>query len=214
MNKSTRRNVLFWLAGLILCALGLSLCTKSALGLSMIGAVPYILHVWLRDQLSWFTQGVAEYVWEACLLLIMCLIVRRFRPRYLLSFGTAILSGLCIDGWLYILGGNGAYESMAVRVISFIAGVVITALAIACFFRTTLPLQVYELTVTEIADRYRKDKNKVKMGFDISMLILALALALILTGRLTGVGLGTVLITFVNAPLIALFGKLLDRLFK
>ena len=213
MNKSNRRNILFWLAGLILCALGLSLCTKSALGLSMIGAIPYILHLWLRDAFPWFTQGVAEYVWEAALLLIMCLIVRRFRAKYLLSFGTAVLSGLCIDGWLMMLGGNGAYESMAVRVIAFAAGVIITALAIACFFRTSLPLQVYELTVTEIADRYGKDKNKVKMGFDLSMLALAVALALLLTGGLNGVGAGTVIITLVNAPLIALFGKLLDKLF-
>lgn len=208
------KNILYWVLGLILCALGVSLCTKGNLGLSMIGAVPYILHVWLRDTWRWFSQGVAEYVWEGAVLLIMCCIIRRFRLKYLLSFGTAVLSGFAIDGWLLVLGGNGAYATLPARIIAFVAGMVITSLAIACFFRTRLPLQVYELAVTEIAARFSFNQNKIKLGFDIVMLALALTLSLLLTHKLTGIGVGTVIITFLNAPLIAFFGKMLDRIEK
>lgn len=212
MKSKQMKNILFWCLGIVLCTLGISLCTKGNLGLSMIAAPPYILHLWLRDSFSWFTQGTAEYVWQAVLLIITCLIIRRFRFRYLLSFVTALISGFVIDGWLTILGGNGAYAGMPVRIAAFAAGTVITAAAIAMFFRTTLPLQVYELVVTEIADRYHIDKDKVKQWNDIVMLVISLAFALILTGGFNGVGVGTIIITLVNATLIRLFGKLLDRI--
>lgn len=212
MKSKQMKNILFWCLGIVLCTLGISLCTKGNLGLSMIAAPPYILHLWLRDSFSWFTQGTAEYVWQAVLLVITCLIIRRFRFRYLLSFVTALISGFVIDGWLTILGGNGAYAGMPARIAAFAAGTVITAAAIAMFFRTTLPLQVYELVVTEIADRYHIDKDKVKQWNDIVMLVISLAFALILTGGFNGVGVGTIIITLVNATLIRLFGRLLDRI--
>jgi len=207
-----QKNALYWVLGIVLSALGLSLCTKSNLGLSMIGAIPYILHVWLRETCPWFTQGVAEYAWEAVVLIVMCLIVRRFRPRYLLSFGTAVLSGFAIDLWLLLLGGNGPWASPAARAVSFAAGMCVTAVSIACFFRTDWPILVYELAVTEIAARFGWSKNKVKMGNDLVMLLIAVTLSRLLTHAWTGVGLGTVLITCINAPLIAFFGRILDRL--
>ncbi len=212
MKSKQMKNILFWCLGIVLCTLGISLCTKGNLGLSMIAAPPYILHLWLRDNLTWFTQGTAEYIWQAVLLVITCLIVRRFRFRYLLSFVTAIISGFVIDAWLSVLGGNGAYAGMPARIAAFAAGTIITAAAIAMFFRTTLPLQVYELVVTEIAERYRINKDKVKQWNDIVMLVISLAFALILTGGFNGVGVGTIIITLVNATLIRLFGKLLDRI--
>ena len=209
MNKI--KNVLSWVLGMTLCSLGVCFSTKAGFGLSMIGAPPYIIHVWLRDRFSWYTQGTSEYVWEALLLLITIIIVRRFKWKYLLSFVTAVLLGLMIDTWLFVLGGNGVYESFVVRIIAFIAGTLITSLSIAFYFRTTLPLQVYELTVTEISDKYGFETSKVKWVNDIIFLAIALLLALLLTHSLAGIGLGTVIVTFVNAPLIGLFGKLLDK---
>ena len=43
--------------------------------------------------------------------------------------------------------------------------------------------------------------------------LLSVVLALVLHGDLTGIGIGTIIITAVNAALIGLFGKLLDKYF-
>ncbi|MBQ0026179.1 MAG: hypothetical protein KBS79_02265 [Lachnospiraceae bacterium] len=209
-NKAKFKNVLFWIMGTVVMGLGIALCTKGGLGLSMIAAPPYIIHVWLRDTFAWFTQGTAEYFWQAIILIIMCLIIRRFRWRYLLSFVAAMLSGFVIDFWLMILGGNGCYESMAVRIAAFIIGTCVTGFAVACFFRTTLPIQVYELTVNEITARYNFDKIKVKRIFDATMLVLAVGLALLLNHSLEGVGIGTIITTIINASVIKFFGKVID----
>ena len=212
-KKIGKMNEAAWVIGIFVCSLGVCLCTKADFGLSMIAAPPYILHYALRGILPWFTQGRAEYVWQAVLLFGMCLAVRRFRWRYLLSFAAAFVAGKSIDLWFLLLGGNGAYENMAVRILAFAAGELLTSVAIAFVFRTTWPVQIYELLVREIADRYSFDVNRVKMVNDVSLFVLSAALSFLLTGGFHGFGIGTVLITAVNAPLIALCGKVLDRRF-
>ena len=213
-KKIGKMNEAAWLLGILLCTLGVCLCTKANFGISMIGAPPYIIHLWLRETFGWFTQGTSEYVWQGIILVVTCIAVMRFKLRYIVSFGTAILSGLAIDMWFLVLGGNGAYESMTVRVVVFALGVILTAIAIAFIFRTTLPVQIYELAVCEIADRYKLKIDRVKLVNDIVMLAISVTLALVLTGGWNGIGIGTIVITFVNAPLISLFGKILDRIFE
>ncbi len=213
-KKITKMNEAAWILGILICTLGVALCIKADFGVSMIAAPAVILQVWLVKFLPWFTNGMSEYAVQGIVLIIMCIIVRRFKLRYLLSFGTAILAGLALDMWLAILGGNGAYDAMWLRILLFVVGELTTSVAVAFYFRTTLPIQVHELTVCEIADRYSLNKNKVKMIFDIVMFALSCAMALILTGGFNGFGIGTVIITLVNAPLIAFSGKILDKLFE
>ena len=213
MKKIGHMNEAAWLLGTLLCALGVCLCTKAGFGLSMIAAPPYIIHRKLVQFSPFFTQGVCEYLWQGVLLMVMCLGIRRFRWQYLLAFGTGILFGLTVDAWFLLLGGNGVCASMPWRIVLFALGEGITALAIAFFFRTKLPLAIYELIVTEISERYALPTPKVKMVNDVVMLVTSVVLALVLHRNLTGIGIGTIIITAVNAALIGLFGKLLDKYF-
>ena len=133
MKKIGKMNEIAWIAGILLCSLGVSLCTKAGFGLSMIAAPAYIIHYKLINYLSWYSQGTSEYIFQGIMLVIMCIAVRRFKPRYLLSFVTAVVSGFAIDGWLYLLSGNGVYESMAMRIAAFILGELLTGLAVAFY---------------------------------------------------------------------------------
>ncbi len=216
--KSVKRknmyNVINWFLGITLCGFGVCLCTKSDFGLSMIAAPPYIIHYTLRDLLPWYSQGTSEYIWEAFLFIIVCIIVRKFKMRGLLSFLTAVLSGFVIDGWFIPLGGNAPYETFTARLIAFLIGAPVISLAIAFVFRTTLPPQVYELAVGEIAKTYNLKIGKVKLANDIIMLVISLSLSLILTKGFTGIGIGTIIVTFLNAPMISFFGKIIDKIEK
>ncbi len=212
-KKIGRMNEAAWLLGILLCALGVAFCTKANFGLSMIAAPPYILHLKISQFLPWYTQGTSEYLWQFLLLILTCIAVQRFRWRYLLSFGTAMLFGFALDGWLFLLGGGIPYEALWMRIASFAAGCAITSLSVAFFFRTKLPLEIYELTVAEIADRYSLPIHRVKQIYDVVMLSISLLFALTLLGSFTGIGIGTVITTLVNTTLVNLFGKLLDHFF-
>ncbi len=211
MKKLKHMNEAAWLCGIILCAMGVALCTKASFGLSMVAAPPYIIHLFFKELFPWYSQGTSEYIWQGVLLIVMCIIVRKFKPKYLLTFLCALIFGFAVDGCLLLLGGSGTYSTLAARIAAFVIGEGITAVAIACYFRTDLPLPVYELVVSEISKRYNLKIDRVKQANDIIMLAISVIFALTLTGGSGGIGIGTVIITVINAPLISAAGKLLDK---
>lgn len=202
-----------WLIGTILCAFGVVLCTKASFGLSMMAAPPYIIHVAVSEFLPWYTQGTSEYVWQAALLLLMCLLVKGFKLRYLLSFATAVFFGLAIDGWLCIFGGSRQFHSLPLRILAFAIGLPCISLSVAFVFRTYLPAQIAEYLVMEVARHYGMKQTKVKQINDITCLLLSFGLSFLLTGEFTGVGLGTIVISLTNASIIGFWGRVLDRVF-
>lgn len=213
MKKIPKMAETAWLIGTILCALGVVLCTKANFGLSMFAAPPYIIHIVLQKIFPWYTQGTSEYVWQCFLMAVMCLLVLRFRLKYLLAYGVAMLFGFVIDGWIFVFGGSEPFATLAGRICSFVLGQLSISLSVAMVFRSYLPPQVPECLVMEVAERYRKPVTNVKQITDLTCLGLSFVLSIVLTGGFTGVGIGTVIFTLFNAPLIRLWGKVLDRFF-
>ena len=211
MIKKTNEIAYFF--GILLCALGVTLSAKSGFGVSMVVAPAYVLHRFLSQFLPWFSFGVAEYALQGALILCLALALRRFKWKYLFSFVTAVLYGFCVD-LLRSLFGTEVYEALSGRLISGVLGAIVTALAIALLLRTYLPQQAYELVVKEISEQKRRPINRVKWIYDGASLLAAIALMLVFFGgfRFDMIGPGTLILTLVNAPLIALWNKLLDKL--
>lgn len=202
-----------WIIGTFVCAFGVALCTKASFGLSMMAAPPYILHVALVPWLPWYSQGTSEYVWEALLLLVMFSLIRKFRLKYLLCYLSGVVFGLALDLWLWVLGGGGMFAALPLRILGFCGGLLCISLSVAFMFRTYLPPQIPELLVMEVAKHFSVDPTKIKQINDITCLVLSFVLSLAFTGGLVGVGVGTVVVALVNAPLIRLWSKLIDKLF-
>ena len=212
-KKVGKMNELAWLIGNVLCAFGVVLTTKASFGLSMIAAPPYILHVFLSKFFSFFTQGTAEYVFQTAILIFICIFVRKVRFKYFMCFLTSVFFGLMIDFWLLVLGGGVAYDSLALRIVAFVVGELLIALAIAFTFRTYLPVQMPECLVMEISKYLNKSVEQVKRVVDIAFFCLSIVLSLVLTSGFTGVGIGTVIISFANAYLIKWWGNIIDKIF-
>lgn len=207
-------HVIFWVLGLIFGNFGVALCTKANFGLNMIAAPTYIIHVWLRDRFPWYTQGTSEYIWEFIILMITCIFVRKFKLRYLLSFITAVICGFILDIYFKILGGNGAYESLYVRIIAFVMGTITSGFGVACYFRTILPLQVYELSVVEVSQGLDIGIIKIKRVFDAIMFAISIILALVLNHSLDGLGIGTIISVFANSLVIGFFDKIITKVYN
>ena len=214
MKKIGKMNEIAWVAGLMLCSLGIALYTKANFGFSMISAPSYIIHTKMINYFVWYSQGTSEYIFQTIIIIALWIAMARFKKTYLLAFMVAFVSGKIIDGWLFLMGGNMPFESMGIRIAAFVFGEMSMALAIALFFRTSMPVQVYELLVNEISEKWNLEKNKVKQFFDIFMLLLSITLAIVLNKNIQGLGIGTIIITIINAPLIKLFGDILDRIFS
>ena len=211
-NKKGNVAELAYVMGMILCPLGVCLSAKSGFGVSMVVAPAYVLYLRISETLPWFTFGKSEYIFQGLLLIVLGIAVRRFKWKYLLSFVTAFLYGNILDLWYDVLGAE-QYTVFWQRGMACVLGTVITSLAIAFFLRTYLPQEAYEMFVKDISDTFHKDTTKVKWIFDFTALCIAVILMLVLFRRFAFdmVGFNTVLATIVNAPLIGIFGKILDR---
>lgn len=225
MKKINKSSELLWLFGIVFVALGVAICSKANLGVSMIAAPAFIVSEALLPLNSFFSVGVTEYVIQGIMLIILCIIVRRFNWTYLLAFAVAVLYGYTLDLFLWIFEAV-SFNTILMRWVMLIVGDVITAFGVACFFRTYMPLQVYELFVAEISNCFKIDINKVKSFFDKTLLVISIILALTLFGDIYSfdwktigynsfhsIGLGTLVTTIINAPIITLMGKIIDKTF-
>lgn len=200
---------LIFVAGNILLALAVSILSAVNWGLSMIVSPAYILH----QKLGFITFGQGEYILQAVLFAVFCLIMRRVRFVYFASFVTCLFYGLVLDGWRAVVPffdpSVTAPGSMdwPVRVVLFVFGVLLTTFSVALLFHTYIYPQVYDFFVKGLSRRFKKPLGRVKSAFDVSMLALATAMTLLFFGRFVGVGFGTLIMAAVNGPLIGGWNK-------
>ena len=225
MKKLSKSSELLWVFGIVFVALGVAICSKANLGVSMIAAPAFVVYEAIAHLSGMLCVGVTEYIIQGLMLIIMCIIVRRFNWRYILAFAVAVIYGYTLNFFLWVLGGV-EFNTVLIRWVMLIVGDIITAFGVACFFRTYMPLQVYELFVAEIADRFQLNINKTKWVFDLSLLVISVVLAVTLFGDVKSfdwstigyssfhsIGLGTLVTTAINSPIIGFMGKLLDKIF-
>lgn len=225
MKKLEKSSELLWIFGTLFVALGVSICSKADLGVSMIAAPAFVISEAISSLWSGFSVGVTEYIIQGILLVVLCLVIRKFDWRYLLGFAVAVLYGYTLDFFLWALGGL-SFNAVWLRYVMLIIGDIVTATGVACFFRTYMPLQIYELFVAELSFSFKLNINKTKSGFDIALLVVSIVLAFTLFGDVTtfdwstityksfhSIGIGTIITTLINSPIIAIMGRLIDKIF-
>ena len=225
MKRFKKASELLWALGIIFVALGVSTCSKADLGVSMIAAPAFIISEALLPIASVFNVGVVEYLFQGAILIILCIVIKKFDWRYLLAFAVAVIYGYVLNFFLW-LWGDINFSAVWLRWIMLFIGDCFTAFGVACFFRTYMPLQVFELFVAEISDKFNIQISKVKSAFDASLLCISILLAITLFGDFKdfdwtkvasssfhSIGLGTLVTTAINSPLITLMGKVIDKLF-
>ena len=226
MKKIKKSSELLWLLGIIFVALGVAICSKANLGVSMIAAPAFVISEKLISFSPFFTVGVTEYLIQGVMLIILCILVRKFDWRYLLAFVVAVIYGYILDLFLLIFE-SVKFDAIWLRWLMLFVGDAITAFGVACFFDTYMPLQVYELFVSEASKSFSLDINKVKRYFDITLLLLSIGLALLLFFDILefdfeavyyssyhSIGLGTLVTTVINSYLIKFSGMIIHRLFE
>lgn len=225
MKKIKKSAELLWVFGIVFVALGVAICSKADLGVSMIAAPPFVLYDAVAHLWSGFSVGMLEYLVQGVLLIVLCLIIRKFDWRYLLAFAVAVLYGGVLDLFLWLLK-DVTVEAIWLRWALLLVGDVFVGFGVACCFHTYMPLQVYELFVAELARKFRIEIPKVKRVFDMTLLVVSILLALTLfadvktfdwatigTTSFHSIGLGTLVTTAINSYIIAFMDKLICKAF-
>ena len=201
-----------WLLGLILLGIGTAMLERADFGMSMVVAPAYLLHLKFSEILPFFSFGMATYLFQAALIVLLTIILRRFRLIYLGSFLTAVVYGFILDGCVALVGCFPE-PALVGRLLFYICGIPLCTLGIAMVLRSYFPPEAYELLVKEVTAKRGTDFGRGKLIYDLSSLALAVVLTLLFFRGIKGIHVGTIVCALVNGPLISCFGRLLDRCF-
>jgi len=215
MQKKTFYSELAYVFGIIALALGVALMEAPNFGVSMIVAPAYLMHLRLVEIWPFFSFGMAEYTLQAVLLVITCIVLKRAKLSFLFSFVTAVLYGFILDGFI-ILMGYVPMVNMAVKLVTYISGMLICSLGVALVFHTYIPPEAYELFVKELSAKFGVRISVFKTCFDLSMMLIGVAMSFAFFGMwyFEGVKLGTVICACVNGFIIGQISKFLEKKFE
>ncbi len=212
--KKTFYTEFSYVVGILFLTFGTALMEKANFGMSMIVAPAYLLHLKVSMVLPWFSFGVAEYTFQAFLLILMILALRQFRVSYLFSFVTAVMYGIILDLQMKLVSLVGS-DAIYVRLSFFVLGMLSCALGVAFLFHTYIAPEVYELFVKELVAKYHFKMSICKTTYDCISCVVAviMSFAFFGFGNFKGIYFGTVICALLNGFLIGNFSKLLEKRF-
>lgn len=188
---------------------------RANFGMSMVVAPAYILHLKISQIIPAFTFGKAEYCLQALLIVLLSIVLRKFKKGYLFSFVTAVIYGVVLDALMMLIAPIPV-ETFAVRAICFVAGMLLCSVGVAFFFHTYFAPEAYELVVKEISNTFGIGIAKVKTTYDLTSLTISVLMSFAFFGFLhfEGVKWGTLLTALVNGWIISRISAFMDRKFE
>ena len=212
MKKRVFYTELAYLLGILLCAVGVALMALADFGVSVIVAPAYLIFRHVSETLPFFTFGMAEYTLQACLLIALCLILRRFRWAYLFSFVTAVFYGLLLD-LSTVLVASLPCTTILQRLLLYAVGMVLCSVGVSFMFHTYISPEVYELFVKEVSAHFSVDINRFKTGYDCASCLLGVAMSFLAFGpwHFVGVKWGTILCALINGWIIGQFSAFYEK---
>ncbi len=195
--------ILFYLLGVIILALGLTLNTKTLLGVSAIISVPYTISI-----LSGINFGNMTFIVYTLMVLAQMWIKGKNRTwtdllQIALSLVFTRLLNLFND--LIIINDPG----MIMKSVLLITAVLFTGIGAAVTVNMHIVANPGDAFVAAIADRIHKSMGLTKNIVDIICVCISCCTGLVFSGRVSGVGPGTLVSMIMVGRVIAGFNLLL-----
>lgn len=212
--KRTFYTEMAYIVGIVTLAFGTALMERADFGMSMVVAPAYLIYLKISDYLNWFSFGMAEYCFQAFLIIVLAIILRGFKRKYMFSFITAFIYGNVLDvimRTVALVSANGIMP----RVGFYVIGLVVCAVGVSLLFHTYISPEAYELFVKEISSRFGFDINKTKTIYDCCSCFIAIIMSFLFMGFLhfEGVKAGTILCASINGWVIGQCSRLFEKYF-
>lgn len=196
------KKILLLFLGMFLIALGTVINTKTNLGNSAIGSLPFVL-----SKLSNLSLGVMTNIVYATFIILQIVILKEINKKIVLQIPITILFGVLIDiiNYFWFINVNSIYASFVLLFFS------ITFISFGMFIVLKLNL-VYNTPdglVKAISTRFKLKNGTSKNLLDFIVVLISIIISLISFKSLQGVGIGTILAVIFIGRFISLWEKLL-----
>ncbi|KAA0544917.1 membrane protein [Bacillus sp. BGMRC 2118] len=190
--------MIFYLVGLTILSMGISLTIKSDMG-----AGPWdALNVGLSNTIG-LTVGSWVIIVGSILIIINGFLLK-VRPDFL-AILTIVLIGFIIDFWLIFVFAHLEPVGIVQKLIILVIGLIALAFGIATYLQANYPLSPIDRFMMGIRYRLKVNLMVAKTLGELT----ALVLAFIFKGP---IGIGTIIVALMVGPFIQIFAPRLERL--
>lgn len=195
-----------YLIGIVVLAFGITLNTKTGLGVSPIISVAYCV-----AEISGLRLGLVTFVWYMLMIALQAIMLgHEFKPFQLLQIGVSFLTSWFIDLFNGILPD---FTSMPLRLGGLAAAILITSLGIVLTVGMKVVPNPADGFASVLGQKLGRDLGFGKNVFDLSSILISVTVGLVVAGRLVGIGAGTVLTMIFTGRAVALINRVWGKEF-
>lgn len=200
-KKQMACRLLIYAAGLIILACGITMNTKTGMGVSPIISVPYsISEIWDLN------FGNMTFIVYTIFVIIQAVLMRRITLNLILQLPLSLVFTRFLNLFERILPDSGPY--IWEKLLMLAVAISLTGIGIIMSVRTDFVPNPGDGIVHEIAVVIKKSMGFTKNCFDLLNLCISCSVGMLFAGHLTGIGLGTVLTMLLTGRAVALFSLL------
>ena len=184
MTVPSLKRSLVYILSLAILALGITMNTKTQLGVSCIVSVPYVV-----SQIFRLPLGITTFVYYLLLILLQKLLLgKEFQALQYFQIIASLVTSLFIQGWDLLLP---VVQPMWLRITFLLAGIVITGIGASLSLALDIVPNPADGLAHAVGKKLSRDVGLGKNVIDLASIAIAAALGLLLTGRILGIGIGT-----------------------
>lgn len=204
------RRIGTYIAGLFILALGVSISVKSAMGVSPVSSLPYVLSLIFNVEMGYFTMGVFIFF-----ILVQFLILKKdFKVTSTLQILSSIAFGYFVNLSNHLFSFVPVVDSFILRLFLAVLSSAVCGLGIFLYVESkVMPLPAEGLTGA-ISLKTGRPFSKVKVFFDLFMVGVSAAFSLGFFGEIEGIGIGTVIAALLIGRFMGIFSDLLGKRMK
>ena len=180
-QKKWMLRIALYLVGIIVLALGITLNTKTNLGVSPIISMPYAV-----AQIFGYETGTAVFVAYLIFIVLQIVLLKgKFRPFQLLQVAASYLTSAFITIFDRVLP---VPEQMGSRLLVLALAIILTGIGAAVTVDVNIVPNPADGLARVLGERCGKNMGFGKNLFDFSALVISLAIGMIGAGRPVGIG--------------------------
>ncbi len=192
--KNTRR-FLMYISGIFILALGTVLFTRSQLGVSATVSLPYVCSL-----ITSATLGQCTTFIYSLFVAIELIIYREWRIKVVLQLPFSFAYGGLIDFYNDLL--DFKLQNSVLQIICLVVAIIATGVGVAMMVKGNYVVNPPAGIIEALMVVFKREYGTVKCNFDLASVALATIISLLATGRILGIGIGTVIAVFAIGNII------------
>lgn len=197
----TLNRVLIYLLGLVILCFGVVLNTKTNLGVAAINSIPFVI-----SKSADISLGKCVFVLYCLLIILQLLILRKISVIVILQLPVSLLFGKLVDLFnIYILKFEA--HNIISGLLMLMVAIIMVGLGTTLVISQNLIPNAPDGFVNAVATKLNKQFGFIKVRFDIVCVLIGLVISFLMSGKIVGIGIGTLISMVLTGNVCNFFKK-------